>query len=159
VDSVATVGTVLVHPGAVNSVPSRVALALDIRDTDPDRRDRTMSALRADIADIESRRRVKVTEELINADIPAVSDPHILATLEAVCAAEKIPFKKMVSRAYHDTSFMARVAPVAMIFIPCRSGVARLHRPRHTRPRTHAGPTLQRVAALSLLSAIRVRSA
>ena len=127
VDSVATVGTVLVHPGAVNSVPSRVALALDIRDTDPDRRDRTMSALRADIADIESRRRVKVTEELINADIPAVSDPHILATLEAVCAAEKIPFKKMVSRAYHDTSFMARVAPVSMIFIPCRSGVS--HRP------------------------------
>jgi N-carbamoyl-L-amino-acid hydrolase len=147
VDSVATVGTVLVHPGAVNSVPSRVALALDIRDTDPDRRDRTMSALRADIADIESRRRVKVTEELINADIPAVSDPHILATLEAVCAAEKIPFKKMVSRAYHDTSFMARVAPVAMIFIPCRSGVS--HRPdEYATPASIALGT--RVLALTL---------
>ena len=126
-DSVATIGTVQVHPGAVNSVPSRVTLALDIRDTDVARRDRTMSLLRADIAALESRRRVRVTEELINADIPAVSDPHILATLEAVCSAEKVPFKKMVSRAYHDTSFMARVAPVAMIFIPCRNGVS--HRP------------------------------
>jgi N-carbamoyl-L-amino-acid hydrolase len=146
-DSVATIGTVQVHPGAVNSVPSRVTLALDIRDTDPARRDRTMSALRADIAALESRRHVKVTEELINADIPAVSDPHILATLESVCAAEKIPFKKMVSRAYHDTSFMARVAPVAMIFIPCRNGVS--HRPdEYATPESIALGT--RVLALTL---------
>ena len=146
-DSVATIGTVQVHPGAVNSVPSRVTLALDIRDTDPARRDRTMTLLRADIAALESRRHVKVTEELINADIPAVSDPHILATLESVCAAEKIPFKKMVSRAYHDTSFMARVAPVAMIFIPCRNGVS--HRPdEYATPASIALGT--RVLALTL---------
>ena len=146
-DSVATIGTVQVHPGAVNSVPSRVTLALDIRDTDPARRDRTMTLLRADIAALESRRHVKVTEELINADIPAVSDPHILATLESVCAAENIPFKKMVSRAYHDTSFMARVAPVAMIFIPCRNGVS--HRPdEYATPASIALGT--RVLALTL---------
>jgi N-carbamoyl-L-amino-acid hydrolase len=126
-DSVATVGTVQVHPGAVNSVPSRVTLMLDIRDTDPARRDRTMAALRADIADIEGRRGVQISEELINADLPAVSDPHILATLRAVCEAERVPFQNMVSRAYHDTSFMARIAPVAMVFIPCRDGVS--HRP------------------------------
>jgi N-carbamoyl-L-amino-acid hydrolase len=126
-DSVATIGTVGVHPGAVNSVPSRVTLALDIRDTDVARRDRTMTLLRADIAEIQSRRGVTVTEELINADIPAVSDPHIVATLESVCATEKIPYQRMVSRAYHDSSFMARVAPIAMLFIPCRNGVS--HRP------------------------------
>jgi N-carbamoyl-L-amino-acid hydrolase len=33
----------------------------------------------------------------------------------------------MVSRAYHDSLFMARIAPIAMIFIPCRAGVS--HRP------------------------------
>jgi len=33
----------------------------------------------------------------------------------------------MVSRAYHDSLFMARVAPTGMIFIPCRDGVS--HRP------------------------------
>jgi acetylornithine deacetylase/succinyl-diaminopimelate desuccinylase-like protein len=32
-----------------------------------------------------------------------------------------------VSRAYHDSLFMARIAPTAMIFIPCRGGVS--HRP------------------------------
>ena len=126
-DSVATVGTVQVHPGAVNSVPSRVTLMLDIRDTDPDRRDRTMAALRADIAWIQTRRGVTTTEDLINADLPATSDPHILATLEAICRAESVPYKNMVSRAYHDTSFIARIAPVAMLFLPCRNGVS--HRP------------------------------
>jgi N-carbamoyl-L-amino-acid hydrolase len=33
----------------------------------------------------------------------------------------------MVSRAYHDSTFMAHVAPVAMIFVPCRGGVS--HKP------------------------------
>jgi acetylornithine deacetylase/succinyl-diaminopimelate desuccinylase-like protein len=33
----------------------------------------------------------------------------------------------MVSRAYHDSLFMARIAPVAMLFIPCRAGLS--HRP------------------------------
>jgi N-carbamoyl-L-amino-acid hydrolase len=36
-------------------------------------------------------------------------------------------YKKMVSRAYHDSLFIARIAPVAMLFIPCRGGVS--HRP------------------------------
>jgi N-carbamoyl-L-amino-acid hydrolase len=33
----------------------------------------------------------------------------------------------MISRAYHDSLFMSRLAPTAMIFIPCRDGVS--HRP------------------------------
>jgi N-carbamoyl-L-amino-acid hydrolase len=127
VDSVATIGTVAVHPGAVNSVPSRVTLALDIRDTDVARRNSIMAALHTDIHDIESRRHITITEEQINADIPAISDPHILATLEAICKSNSISYKKMVSRAYHDSNFIAPIAPIAMLFIPCRAGVS--HRP------------------------------
>jgi N-carbamoyl-L-amino-acid hydrolase len=33
----------------------------------------------------------------------------------------------MISRAYHDSLFMSRIAPAGMIFIPCRGGVS--HRP------------------------------
>jgi N-carbamoyl-L-amino-acid hydrolase len=127
VDSVATVGMVAVHPGAVNSVPSRVNLTLDIRDTDVARRDATMAAFHADIHAIEKLRGVTITEETINADAPAKSSPHIVETLEALCKAEGVSYKKMVSRAYHDSNFMATVAPIAMLFIPCRAGVS--HRP------------------------------
>jgi ureidoglycolate amidohydrolase len=127
IDTVATVGTCDVHPGAVNSVPSRVVLQLDIRDTDPARRESVMQAVRRDIEDLRQRRRVIITEQLINADAPAQSSPHIVELLEEVCAAHGVSPKKMVSRAYHDSLFMARIAPIAMIFIPCRNGVS--HRP------------------------------
>jgi N-carbamoyl-L-amino-acid hydrolase len=33
----------------------------------------------------------------------------------------------MISRAYHDSLFMAQLCPTTMIFIPCRGGVS--HRP------------------------------
>jgi N-carbamoyl-L-amino-acid hydrolase len=127
VDTVATVGMVAVHPGAVNSVPSRVQLTLDIRDTDVARRSAVMDALHADIEKIQRQRNVHITEELINADIPALSDPHILAAIESVCRSENVMCRRMVARAYHDTSFIAPIAPVAMLFIPCRNGVS--HRP------------------------------
>jgi ureidoglycolate amidohydrolase len=127
VDSVATVGTVAVHPGAVNSVPSRVTLMLDIRDTDAARREATMAAFREDIREIEARRGVNVTEETINSDEPAVSSERIVTAIERVAEEVGASHRRMVSRAYHDSSFMARVAPMAMIFIPCRAGVS--HRP------------------------------
>jgi N-carbamoyl-L-amino-acid hydrolase len=127
VDTVATVGMVAVHPGAVNSVPSRVQLTLDIRDTDVNRRNQVMDALHADMLEIEQHRKVRITEELINADAPAHSDRQIVSTIEAVCREEGAAFRRMVARAYHDTNFIAPIAPVAMIFIPCRSGVS--HRP------------------------------
>jgi ureidoglycolate amidohydrolase len=126
-DTVATVGTCEVYPGAVNSVPSRVVLQLDIRDIDPVRREAVMDAVRRDYAELQERRGVRIVEEFVNADEPALSSPHIVEVLEEVCREQAIVAKKMVSRAYHDSSFMAQIAPVAMIFIPCRNGVS--HRP------------------------------
>jgi ureidoglycolate amidohydrolase len=147
VDTVATVGMVGVHPGAVNSVPSRVTLTLDIRDTDVSRRDSVMAAFHADIAKIEQQRGVKVSEEKINADAPAKSSEHIVATLEDICKGEGASYKTMVSRAYHDSNFMATVAPIAMIFIPCRGGVS--HRPdEYSTPESIALGT--RVLALAM---------
>jgi N-carbamoyl-L-amino-acid hydrolase len=147
VDTVATVGMVAVHPGAVNSVPSRVQFTLDIRDTDVSRRNGVMDALRADIRGTEGRRGVRIREELINADNPAYSDLRILDTIEAVCKAEGVSYRKMVARAYHDTNFIAPIAPVAMLFIPCRNGVS--HRPdEYATPESIA--TGARILALTL---------
>jgi N-carbamoyl-L-amino-acid hydrolase len=127
INTVATVGTCDVHPGAVNSVPSRVLLQVDVRDTDPARREGVMQRVRAEIEEIRQHRGVKITETKVNADDPAQSSAHIVDVVEGICKAEKLSYKKMVSRAYHDSLFMARIAPIAMIFIPCRNGVS--HRP------------------------------
>jgi N-carbamoyl-L-amino-acid hydrolase len=127
IDTVATVGTCEVHPGAVNSVPSGVVLQLDIRDTDPARRESVMQAVRQDWDEIGRRRGVIISEELVNADEPAQSSPHVVEIIVTTCNEMGINHRKMVSRAYHDSLFMARIAPIAMIFIPCRGGVS--HRP------------------------------
>ena len=127
IDTVATIGTVHVHPGAVNSVPSRVELALDLRDIDPVRRDAALESIRAANVQIAQKRGVTIREEQINSDPPATSDQSILSAVENACATYGLSHQRMVSRAYHDSLFMARVAPVAMIFVPCRNGVS--HRP------------------------------
>lgn len=54
----------------------------------------------------------------------------ILQVIDAVRqSAQEIgaSHKDMVSRAYHDSLFMAQIAPTAMLFIPCRNGWS--HRP------------------------------
>jgi len=127
IDTVATVGVCEVFPGAVNSIPSRVRLESDIRDIDAARRDRVLNALLEACSDVSARRGVVITTELVNGDPPATCDPAILDALEASAVAAGKSFKRMVSRAYHDSLFMARIAPVAMLFIPCRGGVS--HRP------------------------------
>jgi N-carbamoyl-L-amino-acid hydrolase len=127
IDTVGTVGVCDVFPGAVNSIPSRVILTTDVRDIDGARRDRVLVAFGAAAQEVSARRGVNISTELVNADPPAACDPAILATLETSAVAAGKSYKKMVSRAYHDSLFMARIAPVAMLFIPCRGGVS--HRP------------------------------
>ncbi|MFT4114897.1 M20/M25/M40 family metallo-hydrolase, partial [Silvibacterium sp.] len=152
IDTVATVGVCRVHPGAVNSIPSRVELMLDLRDTDEDRRNRVYSHIRTTASEIAHRRRVAIRFEPINADRPAASDPAILAALEEAAQAEQLPFRRIVSRAYHDALFMARIAPVAMLFLPCRGGVS--HRPdEHAEPEHIAQATRTLARTLATLSA------
>lgn len=127
IDTVATVGVCEVFPGAVNSIPSRVRLETDVRDIDGARRDRVLDALQAACDEVVGRRGVAISTELVNADPPATCDLAILAALEESAVAAGKTYKRMVSRAYHDSLFMARIAPVAMLFIPCRGGVS--HRP------------------------------
>ena len=57
----------------------------------------------------------------------------------------------MISRAYHDSLFMSRIAPTGMIFIPCRGGVS--HRPdEYASPDAIAHGTAVLADALAALS-------
>jgi len=127
IDTVGTVGVCEVFPGAVNSIPSLVRLETDIRDIDRARRDSVLDALKAACSDVAQHRGVTIKTELVNADPPTTCDVAILAALEASAVETGRSYKRMVARAYHDSSFVACIAPVAMLFIPCRGGVS--HRP------------------------------
>jgi ureidoglycolate amidohydrolase len=126
-DTVGTTGIFKIEPGAVNSIPCRAHLEIDLRDTNLATRDAALAKIGKVTHEICVRRKIKLRFERLNVDPPAVCDPSLVQTVAAVCREHKISCKKMISRAYHDTLFMARICPVTMIFIPCRGGVS--HRP------------------------------
>ena len=127
IDTVATVGICEVFPGAVNSIPAQVRLSIDIRDTDLARRDSVMRSIETTSRSIAAKRRALIQNTLLNADAPADCAPAIIEALSQSCRMHGLNFMPMVSRAYHDSLFMSRIAPVAMLFIPCRNGYS--HRP------------------------------
>ena len=151
-DTVATVGVCDVFPGAVNSIPSRVRITLDIRDTDLARRDGAMQTIERASRDIAAKRQVSIQSELLNADAPADCAPEVSAALAESCRQHGFPFLEMVSRAYHDSLFVSRIAPTGMLFIPCRNGYS--HRPdEYAAPEDIARGTLVLAESLAKLSA------
>ena len=126
-DTVGTTGVFRIEPGAVNSVPCRAWLEIDLRDTQVSTRDAALKRIENSVAQVCQKRGVSFQLERLNVDAPAICDPRLVQTVAGVCGELKVPVKRMVSRAYHDTLFMAQVCPATMIFIPCRGGVS--HRP------------------------------
>jgi len=126
-DTVGTVGVFRIEPGAVNSVPFRAYLEIDLRDARMDTRSKALAEIRSAAAEVCAARGVRMEFEEINADPPADGDQETVAIAEQVCAELGLRSLRMVSRAYHDSLFMARVSPTTMIFIPCRNGWS--HRP------------------------------
>ncbi|NJN17303.1 MAG: M20 family metallo-hydrolase [Oscillochloris sp.] len=126
-DTVATTGYFRIEPGAVNAIPSRAVLEIDIRDVAPEPRDLTLEAVHKAIDEICGRRFIEYELTLLNSDPPATCDPGVIEAIVAACHSTGLAYQMMVSRAYHDSLFMARICPTAMIFVPCKHGVS--HRP------------------------------
>ena len=74
-----------------------------------------------------AQRGVRAEVEVLNADPPAAMAGPVITAVESACRRLGYGSRRMVSRAYHDSLFMAQVWPTGMIFIPCRGGVS--HRP------------------------------
>jgi N-carbamoyl-L-amino-acid hydrolase len=126
-DTVATVGVLDVHPRAINSIPSRTYLEIDVRDIELNRRDAVLEHIRRQAQTLGDEHRQATTIELINADPPARCNGEIVAAIEAAARQSGLACQRMISRAYHDSLFMAQLCPTSMIFIPCRHGYS--HRP------------------------------
>jgi N-carbamoyl-L-amino-acid hydrolase len=152
-DTVATTGVFQIEPGAVNSVPCRAHLEIDLRDTQVRTRDSALAEIEQRINEICGRRGIAHELERVAADPPAICESRLVTLLTEICSRLALPAKRMISRAYHDSSFMAQVCPTVMIFIPCREGYS--HRPdEYSSPeQIKAGVTVLAHALASLSSA------
>jgi ureidoglycolate amidohydrolase len=127
IDTVATVGVCDLFPRAINSIPSRVMMEVDVRDVNEPRRDFVVSCIQTAIETIAARRRVDLRTEVLNSDPPGTCDPQIVHIIEESAEEHALTAMRLISRAYHDSLFMSRVSPMAMLFIPCQGGIS--HRP------------------------------
>lgn len=126
-DTVATTGILNISPSAVNSIPREAYLEIDLRDTNTETRDQALKDLQTEIHDIAKRRLVTSEVKLLNCDPPAICDAKLVETVDRVAKDLGYTTHKMISRAYHDSLFMAQICPTTMIFIPSKDGVS--HRP------------------------------
>ncbi len=120
----ATCGDIAALPGSRNTVPGRLTTAVDLRHPDQDTLDEMDRALQASVerhcAELGLAGRVDTIW-----DSPAVqSDPACIEAVRAGVAATGYTAMDIVSGAGHDSVYLARIAPVGMIFVPCEGGLS-----------------------------------
>jgi hydantoinase/carbamoylase family amidase len=150
--TVGTVGVLRLEPGAINVVPGRVELDVDVRDSDRGARSAVVGELVEAAREIAGRRRLELTVEPIVEDDPVECDARVVAAAEAAARELGLPFRRMISGAYHDAMIMGARVPIGMIFVPSAGGISH-HPDEYTDPadlergvRVLAG-TLARLAA------------
>jgi beta-ureidopropionase / N-carbamoyl-L-amino-acid hydrolase len=119
-----TVGQMQVKPNSRNVVPGEVRMSTEFRSAN----DATLSSM------VEEYRRVaKVIEAAcrVSVDIrevvyfpPSHFASELVGSVRDAAQALGLPHRDIVSGAGHDAVYLSRVAPTAMIFVPCEGGIS-----------------------------------
>jgi hydantoinase/carbamoylase family amidase len=131
--TVGTVGVLRAEPGAVNVIPGRVTIDIDIRDSDLAARTRVIDATSAAIEEVSARRQIAIEVDTTVRDEPAACAPHIVEAVRGACEAQGIAYRTMTSGAYHDAMVLGAKLPIGMIFVPSRDGLSH-HPDEYTAP-------------------------
>jgi N-carbamoyl-L-amino-acid hydrolase len=120
----ATVGRLEISPNSINSIASEVAAHAEFRaPTDAEvaaLSERLAGEARAVALELGLSASVETTFQL-----PATAfDPEAVETVRRAARALGLGCKDMLSGAGHDAANLSKLAPAAMIFIPCRGGVS-----------------------------------
>jgi N-carbamoyl-L-amino-acid hydrolase len=123
--AVATVGSMRVKPNSPNVVPGEVFLTVDMRHPETAVLEAMESELRASFTvEICAASRLEGTLTRIWDQPPVAFDAECVDAVRRAAEASDFKVRDMVSGAGHDAAYIARVAPTAMIFVPCRGGIS-----------------------------------
>lgn len=122
--SVATVGVCQCEPGAMNVVPGRAVLKVDIRGIVEKSIRRVYTQVLNRVRAVEKERGVKIGFTLYSEDKPVVMDGLLARRVENVCRSRGVKYRRMPSGAGHDAMYMASLIPSALIFVPCKDGIS-----------------------------------
>jgi len=123
-DTVATIGTAHISPGMVNIIPGRVDLQMEVRSIRQEEKERVRGLFEAACEAIARERGLRIDVQWL-VDEPPVTVPQEMQALVQEAAKELgIQTVSLPSRAMHDASWMAMIAPVAMVFVPSKDGLS-----------------------------------
>ncbi|MBY5933153.1 hydantoinase/carbamoylase family amidase [Tateyamaria omphalii] len=123
--SVWTIGHVTVAPNASSIVPGQVRFSMQWRDGDANRLARMEAVIEETLAEVADEMDLGVEKGPLLGLEPVAMDADLRARLEA--GAEAVApgkWRRMPSGALHDATNVARVMPVAMLFVPSIGGIS-----------------------------------
>ncbi|MFC4408419.1 Zn-dependent hydrolase [Haloarchaeobius iranensis] len=123
-DLVGTVGSVDVSPNAINVIPERVDFTVDFRSYDDGTVERAAEKVRKEIAHAADREGVDWECEAVMRIESQSFDDDLVETVAGAADDLDAEYTRLVSGAGHDASYLNRVCPTAMVFVPSVDGVS-----------------------------------
>ena len=118
-----TIGKLQAYPGSINTVPGQVKMSVDIRHPDAAELDVMRDELLAIIEEANQGSARFDLEEIWYLP-PTVFDATQVAAVREAAEGHPYPFMEIYGGAGHDSVYINRVAPTAMIFVPCEAGIS-----------------------------------
>src|SRR5712691_4603595 len=119
---VGTVGRLNVPDGAINIIPGRCELPLDIRAADDATRDAAVSDVAAEIARIAARRGVSIESREVQRTAAVQCSPRLQSVLTEAVARAGVTPRRLPSGAGHDAMMFDGLTDIAMLFVRCGNG-------------------------------------
>lgn len=120
----ATVGMANIFPNSRNVVPGRVFFSVEFRHPDEAVLARQDQQLRDAVAQIAERIGLQHSVKQIFQYAPIAFDAECVEVVRASAEALGYSHRPMISGAGHDACYLNKVAPTAMIFVPCVDGLS-----------------------------------
>jgi N-carbamoyl-L-amino-acid hydrolase len=121
-ETVATVGTLHVSPGAVSVIPGEARLGIDVRGISSESLDRIDAAIRSAVDEIAARRGLPAELDLVRSGEPVAMDAGLAAAALAAARRHAIPAAETWSGAGHDAQHLAAIVPSLLLFVPLHDG-------------------------------------
>lgn len=119
-----TVGWLEVFPNSRNVIPGRVRFTVDFRNTTDEGLLRMDAELRTAAAALAAECGLRIDVEQVVYFPPQPFAPHLVEFVRAGAQRLGLAHRDIVSGAGHDAVYVARHAPTAMIFVPCKDGIS-----------------------------------
>ena len=121
---VATIGRIEVYPNGAAIIPGQVSMILDLRASNEQSLDRFLNNLQTACTEISHRESCQIGMDPISSTSVAPMDRSLRTQLAHSAEELGLSHISIASGAGHDMAHMSRIAPAAMIFIPCKDGVS-----------------------------------